>query len=51
MLFGNDQGYAGVENPLFFHDNTHRSFGDAKPSVDSINSAPPAADPRQAISS
>ncbi len=33
---GQGTGYSGIENPLFYKDNTRMFFGDAKASVDSL---------------
>ncbi|GAA5065832.1 NAD(P)(+) transhydrogenase (Re/Si-specific) subunit beta [Roseibacterium beibuensis] len=33
---GQGTGYSGIENPLFFKDNTRMFYGDAKASIDSL---------------
>ena len=33
---GQGRGYSGIENPLFFKDNSHMLYGDAKASLDQI---------------
>ena len=33
---GQGRGYSGIENPLFFKDNSRMVYGDAKKSIDSI---------------
>ena len=33
---GQGRGYSGIENPLFFKDNSRMLYGDAKSSLDQI---------------
>jgi len=33
---GQGRGYSGIENPLFFKENSRMVYGDAKKSIDSI---------------
>ena len=33
---GQGRGYSGIENPLFFKDNSRMLYGDAKASLDEI---------------
>jgi NAD(P) transhydrogenase subunit beta len=33
---GQGTGYSGIENPLFFKENTRMLYGDAKVSLDQI---------------
>ncbi len=33
---GSGTGYSGIENPLFFKDNTRMFYGDAKASMEAL---------------